>query len=967
MCRGQRIMTLHYPVFRFHYIISAFALLLCTSAAAQTSFMIRGAVRSAQDSSSVPGATVVLKTMLYDKTEQSTVTDDDGRYQIQGLQAGAYHLIVMMVGFETDTVDVAITDADVTRLRVFLKVKELKAVQIEEALPRMEIKGDTVQYNANAYKVNPDATAEDLLRKMPGVTTDGSSIKVNGEEIKRVLVDGKPFFNDDPAATLRNLPADMVENMQIFDKQSDEAEFGGFKDGSAVRTLNVRTRGDRKQGKFGKVYTGGGTNDRYNLGFTANSFKKTQRITLLGMANNINQQNFSMQDIMGMMSNSGQGGGQGGGGRGGQGGGGGQNFFNGQQNGITTTKALGLNYNDSWGKKWTVSGNYFFNQSNNDNSSNTIRNFYTADQLRYTQNSIAGTENINHRGFLKLEFAADSNNKFLATTRFTTQNYNSKNVLGALSNLPTFNENTNSTDNTTVAQNQGYTLNSDVQWQHKFKKNRRTLSLNMNTQANERNGDGGYVSTSIFFLENDSTVVLNQSYTNNNKSLTLSPSANYTEPLGKNSILQFTAKPSWSENDAEKITSNVVGSNLILDTSLSNKYRYTYNKQSGGVYYRYATDSVEFSIGSDIEQSHLRSDQTYPQISSTDRTFFNILPNMRFTRRYPSKARFVAQFNSSTQAPSVAQLQNVIDVSNVLFVRSGNIGLKQSRDNTMELRYILRIPQSEKHMMFMLSGTQTLNYVSTDTRVLRSDTVVNGITVPRGAQWIVPLNMNNYFNGRAFAVYGIPLKKVKSTLNLQGGYTITQTPAVINTITNLSLNQAVNGGLSISSNVSEAIDFTLGYNAAYNSVVNNVITSGNTSYYTQNASLRANWIIKKRIVLNSDAAWTNFTGLSQSFKQNYVLWNAYVGYKFGKNNAFELKISCFDILKQNISISRTVNATYVEDVRTQTLTRYGMLTLTYTFKKFEGKGPDMPDEKEMRRMYHGPGMGQPPGTGVPRD
>lgn len=912
-------------------------------------FSITGTVISDNNNQPVVSATLALTRFNDHGLVTSATSDELGNYSFKQIVPGNYILYAYFVGHQPDSIIITDLHANLEHQDFKLHGMMLGEIEIKTLLPRMELKGDTVQFNAAAFKTNPDATAEDLLKKMPGMTVDGTTVKANGEEIKKVIVDGKPFFGDDPSSTLRNMPADMIESMQVFDKQTDQAEFGGFRDGNAEKTINIRTRSDRKIGEFGKVYAGYGTDDKYNGGFNLNSFKNQRRISVIGMMNNINQQNFSMSDIMNMM---GSGGGPG---SGGGGGGAMSNAFTGQQNGITTTRAAGLNYNNSWGKKVTISGNYFFNQSENINNSNVIRNYFTDDNQTYKQDNSTYTTNLNHRGMFKIEYAPDTMNKFISNTRFTSQAYNATSSLTGQTARFSNAESTIATSNSNNSKSAGINLTNDTQWQHRFKKARRTSSLNINTALNNRLGSGTYNSSSTYFLQNDSTALIKQQYNSNAQTLTVTPTLNYTEPLGKKSLLVFNVKSSWQHNNSEKITDDLV-SGFYTYAPLSNKYSFDYNKYAGGISYRYATDKTDFSIGTDFEQSQLVGNQTYPSASNTSRTFNNVLPSLSFIKRFESKARLNISINSTTNAPGITQLQDVLDVSNPLFVKRGNSNLQQSRDNTFSIRFNKRIPESEKHFMISLSGTQTTNYIGNAITYFTQDTEIQSVRIAQGAQLSTPTNFNNYYSGRFFGMCGTPIKKIKSNFNVTGGLTYSHIPAMMNGTMNYANNAAMNGGLSMSSNVSEAIDFTLSYNTSLNDVKNTVLTQANTQYVQQTFSGKVNIIVLKKIVINTDVNQNYYVGLSQAKRQNYLLWNAYIGYKFGKGNAFELKASCFDILKQNISLARSINSLYTEDSRTTTLQRYGLLTLTYTFKNFKAGNVDVHD---------GPPKGMPPGHMMP--
>ena len=240
--------------------------------------------------------------------------------------------------------------------RVFVKQdsKLLEAIEVKGDVVAMEIKGDTLQYNADAFKVNQDASTKDLVSKMPGIVVDGTGVSANGETIQQVLLDGKRFFGQDPLLSLNTIPAEVVKNVQVFDQQSEQSQFTGVDDGNTTKTMNVVTKEGKKNGKFGKFYGGYGTGEYYNTGFNLNSFKGDKRISLIGMSNNVNIQNFSSEDLAGV---GGGGGRRGGSRRGGSSGG----FLTGTQSGITKTNAIGLNFSNKLGEKATIESSYFYN------------------------------------------------------------------------------------------------------------------------------------------------------------------------------------------------------------------------------------------------------------------------------------------------------------------------------------------------------------------------------------------------------------------------------------------------------------------------------------------------------------------------------------------------------------------------------------------------------------------------------
>ncbi len=835
------------------------------------------------------------------------------------------------------------------------KAKKLKEVEVVGTQQRGSQSGDTTAFNAGAFKTNPDASAEDLIKKMPGVTSDNSGVKVNGETVQKVLVDGKPFFGDDPNATLKNVPADIIDKVEVFDKMSDQAQFSGFNDTDPQKTINIVTKKGKNKGQFGRVYGGAGADEegqaRYQGGLALHNFKDKQRISLLLLSNNINQQNFSSSDITGAMGSS-----AGNSGRGGGPGAPGAALMTAPQNGNTTTHSGGLNYSDQWGKKINVSGSYFYNYGDNKNVSRITRTYFSDDRAVYHQNTTSNAINQNHRFNFRFEYAIDSANKLTLVPSLTFQDNKANSVLTA-SNTILDNVLKSQTGTQSQNNNSGYDFSNNLLFQHKFKKQGRTISLNLNTQLSERYNNGTYVSSNIFL---DTLVSgLNQEFGTYGYTKKISPNLSYTEPFGKVSQIQITYNPSFTENTSDKSTFDfnpAANSFDLFNSNLSNKYNNNYRTQRGGLSYKYQKDKVNLTFGADAQQATLNGAQTFPSAREINQDFFNLLPNLRFNYRFDKTKNLRINYRSSTNIPNVTQLQSVVDISNPLQVKSGNPELKQTFENNLFMRFGGYNPQSARNAMIFMNVGLTDNYISNATYILKRDTVLQGSLIRSGSQLTKPVNLDGYYSGRMFLVYGFPLKSLKSNMNLNAGINYNRTPSIINNDLNYSGSYATSGGVFIGSNISENLDFSLGYTGNYTIVKNSVQKQSDNSYFNHTATFKVNWIFWKGWVLNTDVSNTIYKGLSQSFNQQYYLWNAYIGYKFLKNKSLEAKVSVFDILNQNRSISRTVTGAYTEDSYTNVLRRYAMFTLTYTLKKFKNGTPAKTEEN--KEPFHG---GPPPG------
>lgn len=925
----------------------AIALCALISTTAHAQHTITGRILEQGNNSPMIGVTVTASPVGDNTNKKGSVTDENGYYTITEVTDGKYNFKASYIGFTDISKQLEVSDnVNMGTLSMSVSAKEMKDVVIKTKQNRVEVLGDTTQINADAYKVNRDATTEDLLTKMPGVTTTGGTLKVNGEEVKEVLVDGKPFFGSDPSAAIKNLPAEVIDKIQVFNKQSDQSQFTGFDDGNSTKAINIITKAGKNNGQFGKVYGGYGTDDRYSAGGSINLFNGDRRISIIGLSNNINQQNFSNEDLLGVMSASGnqrRGGppGGGGGGRGPRRPGSGtdiSDFMVGSQNGITQSNSIGINYSDNWGKKIKASGSYFYNSTNNDNQTNLNRQYILSDtSLMYDEQSLIESKNQNHRLNMRIEYTIDSFNSIILSPRVSIQDNNKSSLLNGYS-FYTSDVIDSKTDNTTTADNLGYNLSNDLLYRHKFKKQGRTLSVMARTQMNNSDGDGSTYSLNTY--SNADSSLIDQQYDQYSKSYTLSSRIMYTEPLTKGMQLMLNYSPSYTQNSANKETNNM---NLPdqtysdFDTLLSNKYNSTYTTHEAGFGLRFQHNrKLMGMIGLSGQVSELKGDQEFPTLFAINQSFTNILPRAFINYRAGQGKNVRLMYHANTNSPTIKQLQNVVDNSNPLLLTTGNPDLKQTVQHRVMLHYNSVNTKTASSFFAFIMANVAEDYVANATYIPTKDTVMsNGTVVNQGSQISLPVNLDGYFNGKTFITYGLPIGLIKSNLNLNAGFTYTKTPALINDQLNLSNNYEFSGGVVIGSNISEQVDFTLSYTGNYNIAQNSLQSQNDYTYYNQITSLKLNWLtLKDRLVFNTDINHSLYTGMTDGFNQSFFLWNAYVGYKFLKDRSLEAKISAFDLLNQNTSVSRSVTDTYIEDSYNNVLNRYFMLTLTYTIRNF---------------------------------
>jgi outer membrane receptor protein involved in Fe transport len=915
---------------------------------------ISGRVIDLKDTSAVPGAVVALYAVNdTNKVVAGTSTDVEGFFTIKSVARDTYGLRIMYVGISYSKVIVVNADTlDLGQVIVSTDDKLLGEVRITETMIRVQQKGDTTEINANAFKTNPDANAEDLVKKMPGVTVENGQVKAQGENVTKVTVDGKEYFGDDANAALKNLPAEVVDKVQIFDQRSDQSRFTGIDDGNTQKVMNIVTKSGKGNGEFGKFYAGYGTDDRYQAGVSYNNFKNARRVTLVGGSNNINQQNFSTQDFMGT-----SGGGGRGGGRGFSRGGNSSDFMQGKQNGLTVAHAAGINYSDSLGKSGIISASYFFNQTDNTVNTDLSRAFFSAENngQTYVQNSLTGTVNTNHRASLRMEWNIDSMNTIVFAPRFSTQQSSYANSFSGVNALPS--ALISSLQNSQESDNFYWQLNGNLTFRRKFKKPGRTFTADIDGNVNERRGDGWLYSSNTFYRTVDSVEVLDQQSNTFSNAYSVSPTFTWTEKAGKKGMVSLTYNPTLSINRSDIETSNfdsLQNSYSSLDSILSNRFDNRTTVQSVGTDYRWSDEKRTINIGLRGQQTDLYSDQLFPNELSVHRTFRILLPTATFTYKVDKSMSIRVNYRTSTSLPSVSQLQNVINNTNPLSLSIGNPLLKQSYTHRVFSRISKSDSESGRSLFMMVMGSLNNNYIGNSIWVTGADTAVFGINVPAGGQLTIPVNISGYWSVMTFGVFSTPLKAIKSNVNINWGYTYNNSPGLVNGNRNITKNQILTGGVVVGSNVSEDIDFTLSWNGNYNIVQNLLLPQQNNNFFYHTSGAKFNIILMKKLVISGEGNYTVYTGLGSDFNDDFLLLNSSIAYKFLKKNAAEVKLTVFDILKQNTAINRTVNEMYIEDTRSDVLTQYFMLTFTYNLRKFSGKIPEEGAEGRPAGMPHRP-------------
>lgn len=895
---------------KYFISLAVLGVLFVSEASAQRVF---GKLTDAAEQTPLSGATVLLLSSDTSVIPYQTVSSDKGEFEFKNIPEGKYLLSVSSIGHENFKKMLTLGSASINLgvVSVSRNIETLENVIVKAVSPPVVQKGDTTIYSASQFKVNQDASTEDLIKKMPGIQVDSKGkVTAQGEDVKKVTVDGKDFFGDDATATLRNLPAEIVDKIQVYDRQSEQSKFTGMDDGNDVKSINIVTQKDKRNGQFGKVYAGYGTDNHYKAGGMINFFNNDRRISVLGMSNNVNQRGFSDE------------------GDGGSGG-----------NGISKSNALGINFNDQLNKKLEVAGSYFFNNGNRSNNRILNRqNFIGEDSTQYYDEiRTSQSKSNNHKVNLRLDYKIDSNNSILLKSGMSFNTGNSVNGVDGINSWDP-QSTISKTKYTNLGNSSGNSLSNDLLFRHRFAKKGRTISLGINTSFNTSDNTTHHDAADVFFKGSAIYDTTRRKSDRDSHTDRYGFSLAYTEPIAEKTQLEINYRPSFQKSVADYRTlnfDNATSKYSDMDTSLSNKYNNQYNRQNIGLRIRRGDRKNMISAGISYQYSELKGTQVFPYPSDVNYTFSNILGSLYGRIQFSKRSNLRIYYRGSADAPSIGQLQDVINTNNSFFYSTGNPDLKESYSHSLGFRFRTAEPKGGKSFFAGIRFNTSNNFVTNATYTATQDSILaKGVVLRRGSQLSKPINLDNSVSANSFLNYGMPLKFIKSNLNLNGGFGYSKRPGLLNDVKNISEGLNYNFGISLSSNISEFVDFDINYHANVNRVNNTLRPTLNNNYFSQHAGLSLKLYTKKGLFLTNNVSNESFSGLSAGYNQNYWLWNVSAGQKFLKGQHGELKLSVFDLLKQNQSISRSVTESHVQDVQSQVLQQYFMLSFTYKLRNF---------------------------------
>ncbi len=905
-------------------------------------FQVQGIILDSSAKRTLPYATISLVRAKDSSLVSFARSNEEGGFVLKNIAAGKYLLSISYVGYQQQWVAFKTGANPTLNLNnIYLEdANKVSTVTVTARRPPVVINGDSIEFNSENFKTVPNAVVEDMLKKMPGVEVDkAGAITVNGKSVTKVFVNGKEFFTGDPKMATKNLPADAVDKIQVYDRKSDQAMFTGIDDGNEETAINIKTKKDRKQSTFGKINGSAGSPGRFDAQGNINRINNDEQFSLIGTANNTNRQAFSNGD---MANFSGGGGGRGGGGMmlNFNGGGGGTDA---NSQGVANTYSLGGNYSNVLNDKKM---DFNANANSSDVERNTITN-------SFTQNLTPGnlfnrsneSNNTNRNQQQKIGFTIDNKVSETFSYKYTPSITNQQNTsLGASSSSTLLPDGTltNSSSTNSASVTDAVNISNTLLLRKKFTKKGRTISSTITQGYNNSSANSNQYTDQLFYsygVIKDS--ILDQK--SSRKGLTESYSANlvYTEPLGKKSLLEFNTFINKNIGSTSKKVYDKNGINNLYDalnTRLTNEYSSEYTYAGGGMNFRYNQKKYNFSTGFSLQDAMLNGINTSVN-SKIQHDFKDILPSANFVYNFSQTQNFRFNYRTSTNQPSLTQLQPVLDQSNINNQTIGNPDLKRSYTNNINLSYFSTKILAQRNF-FALLNAQVIN-----NSIVNYDSIL-----PSRAILSKPVNVNGAYRINGTVNYGFGVKQIYSRFNfgLNGG--VSNNISYASGLLNTTLIKSIGPSFTYTYSLDEVLDINLTARHSYSNTNNAINTALNTNYLTRVYGADVTNYLPFDIVLNQSFNYTINEGRAAGYNTAVPIWNASFSKFFMKNKRAEIKISAFDILDRNVGVSRNVSQNQIVDQSYNVINQYFIIGFTYSLQKSGLAGSGGGPPRMMMRM-----------------
>ncbi len=923
---------------KFYPVVFAFVM-LASYASAQKA-ILKGAVNDTASNQKLSNATLCLlhaeDSILY----KFTRTDAKGNFELSNLDSGKYVFLITYPQYADYTDKIELVDTSHINLGNVTLLSKAHILQdvIVHSGAAIRIKGDTTEFAADSFKVQPNATVEDLLKKLPGIQIDkNGNITAQGQKVQKVLVDGEEFFGDDPTLVTQNLRADMVDKVQLYDKKSDQAAFTGIDDGTKQKTINLKLKDNKKNGYFGKANASAGTGGYHDSQLMFNDFKGKQKIGLYGIVSNTGTSGLNWQDQSNYGDNpfanadvdenggfninidnndpfdlwSGQ--------------------YNGQGSPLVQTG--GLHFNNKWNDdKQSLNANYKALQLRVNGESSTRSEFILPDTLYFNndkqsfhnqilRNRINGTYEykIDSSSSLKISVDGGIDHKITYLTDSSEARASDSSLVNnALRNISTIGDNK--------------TLNSNLLWRKKFKKKGRTISFNLKENYADNASTGYLYSNNNYYLKGALVrdTLIDQYKINSTKSNDLNTKLTYTEPLTNVSSLVFNYGLIVSNSNASVNSFNKASNQKysVLDSLYSNHYLFNILTNRGGVAYSLFKKKLKLNFGTDVGYSDFHQTNNFND-STTVRKFVNWYPQANFSYQFKPERGIYFRYNGETQQPGINQIQPVLTNTDPLNITIGNPVLKPAFQNNMQLNFSDYKVLKSRNIYIGVNSSFSENAISNKSYVDSFGRTVNQF-----------VNLNGNRSVGLHLEYGLKIKKLDVNMNSFSDISINRYVNIVNNLFNVTNSSNYTFGIGFYKDKEKKYSFSLNPSATYTTSSSSIQQNIKTNYWSFDTDPSIHLYLKHKFQVQTDCDF-NLKQKTTVFDNNtnVVFWNAWIGRTFMKKDALLVKITGHDLLDQNIGFNRTVNSNFISENTYTTIKRYFLLSVVWNFNKAGVKAP----------------------------
>ena len=923
-------------------ILSILFATFAVAVSAQQPVSVSGRLFDEENREGVIGAVIEVVPAATPEKVRYYTSEYGGYFKIPALRAGSYRCVATFIGYEDRVFEfeVASLPLDVGTLAMKTSSIGIEAVVKEAVSTRTTMVGDTLRYNADAFKVATDAEVEALLRKMPGITISEGKIEAQGEVVKQIYVDGTEFFGGNIQQVLQSIPAQAVEHIEVYNRLSEAAQITGVDDGEGGKVINIVTRQSLSHSSFGKVHAGFGYEPdaapgiapkyKYTAGGSVNIFRGDARVTVMGLVNNLNKQNLTDDDMsVGNNSNNSKVSRQ---------------FTVNSQQGVAAAEIFALNYSDRWGqrKRAKFEGNIFYNHLNAKNGF-TIDRWYNApakiDTAHYDQFANPDNYTLKFRG--RLEWKVAKRQKLVIIPNATYTDNSSVNRVDTTSLrwgesgyrwLPSGND----------GRSRYYMVSTYAQYSYKFLRQGRVFLLVASVNHSDSDADRNYYSNGAGKTSKKSPELATIGYTYSRKftdteTTTIRIQPTYRDRIGRYSTINLSYRLQCQLRSRDLLSyatgeDYMIDDNASINTKTSSSFDGKFLYHQAGAGFRYSRNRNWVSLSASYQNSRLSNHNRWTgdrMLRSYHHPIYNATLQWSFNRSNMLRV----SCNSEVKAPSLWTMLDIYDVSNSQYVSRGNPRLKPFAEHNFFARYTNISTSKGTTFMLMAKVRHIQDYIGVDV-VYSPETIEIDGKKYNPIQLTMPVNLNGYWSYEGRASIGFPVKFLGSNLNISVGANYSNVPVVVNKSSDMMDNLTGYANLTLGSNISENVDFTIDWRGAY-STNKSALAVMNNDYFTHTALANVKVVMPLGFTLTTGATFTQYVGFTNRFNDCFTMWNIAVGKKVLRRLR-EVEFCVNDVLNQNTSFGRYVWAGYSQVRYNSTMGRYFLVKFTYNLRNFAG-------------------------------